>query len=329
MNLRTTFTIDPSADRISYSTPVMFIGSCFASEIGGKMSESKMKVLINPAGVVYNPVSVGNTIDIILENKIFSEKDLYKYNDVNLSFSHYTDFSSEDPKQILAKINSATENAAGFLKQARFLFITFGTARIYRFKETGKIVSNCHKIPSSQFSREILSVDQITSAWNDILSRLHSFNSHIRVIFTISPVRHWKDSPHGNQVSKSILFLAVENLLKHKIVSGYFPAYELIMDDLRDYRFYAEDMLHPSATAIDYIWNLFSDCYFDPDTKNLWREVQNLIKAKNHRFLSDSKSGRTEFARSVLKKISQIENKNSQIDLNEEKRYFLDMTEEG
>lgn len=325
MNLRTTFTTDPSVDRISYNTPVMFIGSCFASETGAKMDEGKMRVLINPTGVVYNPVSVGNTIDIILESKIFSKKDLYTYKGLNLSFSHYTDFSSEDPLQALAKINSATEKASSFLKQARFLFITFGTARIYRFKETNKVVSNCHKIPSSQFSREILSVDQITLAWNDILNRLHSFNADLRVIFTVSPVRHWKDGAHGNQVSKSILFLAVENLLKHKIVSGYFPAYELIMDDLRDYRYYAEDMLHPSQTAIDYIWTAFSDCYFDPDTKALWKEVQSITKARNHRLLSDSKAGKNEFANTILKKISRIEKKNSQIDFNNEKRYFLDL----
>lgn len=263
MDLRTTFTIDPSRDRISYNTPVMFIGSCFASEIGDKMGEGKMDVLINPAGVVYNPVSVGNTIDMLIENKIFETKDLYSYKGISLSFSHYTDFTSDNALQVLAKINSATDKAAHFLKRARFLFITFGTARIFRFNETGKVVSNCHKLPSSQFTREILSVDQITSAWDDILNRLHSFNPDLRVIFTVSPVRHWKDGAHGNQVSKSILFLAVEKLLGHNIVSGYFPAYELLMDDLRDYRYYADDMLHPSRTAIDYIWNAFTGCYFD------------------------------------------------------------------
>jgi hypothetical protein len=325
MNLRTTFIIDPSGDRISYNTPVMFIGSCFASEIGTKMIQGKMRVLINPAGVVYNPVSAGNIIDIVIENKVFSEKDLYIHKGVSLSFSHYTDFSSEDASQVLEKINSATKKACNFLKQAHFLFITFGTARIYRFKETNKVVSNCHKIPSSQFSREILSVEEITSAWDNILNSLHSFNNDLRVIFTISPIRHWKDGAHGNQISKSVLFLAVENLLKHKIVCGYFPAYELIMDDLRDYRYYAEDMLHPSQTAIDYIWNAFSGCYFDPDTIALLKEVQGITKARNHRFLSDSKSDKREFANNILKKISQIEKKNSHIDFNNEKRYFLDL----
>jgi hypothetical protein len=325
MNFRTTFTIDPSDDRIDYNTPVMFIGSCFATEIGNKMREGRMKTLINPTGVVYNPVSAGNTIDIILKKKNFGLKDLHSFNGMNFSFSHYTDFSSEDPSRVLNKINLSTETAADFLKQARFLFITFGTSRIFRFNETGETVSNCHKIPASKFTREILSVDQIVSAWNEILDRLYSFNPGIRVIFTISPVRHWKDGAHGNQISKSILFLAVEQLLGHRVVSGYFPAYELIMDDLRDYRFYAADMLHLSQAAVSYVWKSFTDCYFDTATTGLWKEAEEINKAMNHRFLSDSASGKKDFAGAILKKISQIEKTNSQIDFTQEKKYFQDL----
>jgi hypothetical protein len=325
MNLRTTFAIDPSTSKINYNTPVMFIGSCFASEIGSRMTEGKMPVLINPAGVVYNPVSVANTIDLILGNRIFTGDDLYNYKGVNLSFLHYTDFSSEDTSRVLDKINSATQKAHSFLKKARFLFITFGTARVYRFKESNIIVSNCHKLPASFFSREILTVEEITSIWQDTFRRLHSFNKDLSVIFTISPVRHWKDGAHGNQLSKSILLLAVEKLLEHKSGGDYFPAYELVMDDLRDYRYYAEDMLHPSQTAIEYIWKAFTDCYFRPETYSLWKEVQGITKARNHRFLSDSKAGKREFADSILKKISAIEKKTPEIDLKDQRSYFLEM----
>ncbi len=329
MVFRTTFTIDPSGDRISYNTPVMFIGSCFANEMGGKMSEGKMDILVNPAGVVYNPVSVGNTLKMLVENKIFQAKDLYTYKGISLSFSHYTDFTSENALQVLSKINMATERSAHFLKRAGILFITFGTARIFRFNETGQVVSNCHKLPASDFNREILTVDQITSEWENILDLLHSFNPGLRVIFTVSPVRHWKDGAHGNLVSKSVLFLAVEQLLKHKIVSGYFPAYELLMDDLRDYRYYTDDMLHPSGLAVDYIWNAFTGCYFDAATLDLWKEVREISKARNHRFISDSIKSKSEFAGNILKKISRIETKNSQIDLNEEKKYFQDLLGEN
>jgi hypothetical protein len=328
MNLRTTFTIDPSKSKIDYNTPVMFIGSCFASEIGSKMAEGRMAVMINPSGVVYNPVSVANTIDTILENRIFTEKDLYIYKGISLSFFHYTDFASETITTTLNRINSSTASASSFLKQARYLFLTLGTARVYRFIESGKIVSNCHKLPASLFLREILTVEEIISEWSGILNRLHSFNKDLRVILTVSPVRHWKDGAHGNQLSKSILLLAVEKLLDHQAVAGYFPGYELLMDDLRDYRYYAEDMLHPSQTAIDYIWEAFSGCYFTPETINLWKEVNGITKAINHRFLSDSRTGKKEFAGNMLKKISAVANKIPSIDLSMEKSYFLDIISE-
>ncbi|MBA4321912.1 MAG: GSCFA domain protein [Odoribacter sp.] len=323
MNLRTTFNIDPSAAKINYMKQLMFIGSCFASEIGSKMKEGKMKVLINPSGVVYNPVSVGNTIEMVIENRIFTPEDLYKYKRIYLSFLHYTDFNSEDVSKALEKINTSAANANLFLKQSHYLFITLGTARIYRFTGDSKIVSNCHKLPSSFFLQEMLTVEEIVSEWIRILDRLHSFNKELRVIFTVSPVRHWKDGAHTNQVSKSILFLAIEQLLKHRITEGYFPAYELLMDDLRDYRYYAEDMLHPSKTAVDYIWKAFSDCYFTPETFNRWKEVQGITRARNHLFLSDSLEGKKEFANNILKKIYALESKIPSIDFTEEKSYFL------
>jgi hypothetical protein len=284
--------------------------------------------MINPAGKVYNPVSAGATIDFIIDNKNFSVADLYIYKGVNLSFCHYTNFSSDDPEKVLDRINSSTQQAHNFLKNADFLFVTFGTSRVFRFNETGKIVSNCHKLPASMFTRELLTVDKITDQWSMILDRLALFNKKLRIIFTISPVRHWKDGAHGNQVSKSVLFLAVEELLKHPSVERYFPAYELLMDELRDYRFYDDDMLHPSRTAIDYIWNAFSDCWFDGETRDLWKNVYSIKKARNHRFLTDSATGKREFARTILKQISELEEKNTSLNFSEERSYFQSLSEE-
>jgi hypothetical protein len=325
MNFRTTFNIDPSDNRIDHYTPVMFIGSCFASEIGVKMAEGKMKVLINPSGVVYNPASVCSALDIILENKTFTERDLYKYKGTNISFFHSTDFTSEDSFRTIDKINSATRAANNFLKKAGFLFITFGTARIYRFRESGEVVSNCHKLPASLFSHEMLTVEEIALSWKEILNRLHSFNNNLRIIFTISPVRHWKDGAHGNQLSKSILFLSIDKLLEHKTVEGYFPAYELLMDDLRDYRYYAEDMLHPSQTATDYIWKAFSGCYFSLETIILWEKIHEVNKAINHRILSDSPADKRKFADNILKRISALENKYPYVDFSKERSYFTNI----
>jgi hypothetical protein len=325
MNLRTTFPIAPSDRKIDYFTPAMFIGSCFASATGSKMEEGRMKVMINPAGTVYNPSSVGSTLDFIIENKHFTAGDIYNYKGTNLSFSHYTNFSSDTPEEVLEKINASTRQAHSFLKKASCLFITFGTARVFRFNETGEIVSNCHKLPASLFTRELLTVEEIAGTWNDILLKLRSFNKSLQVIFTVSPVRHWKDGAHGNQVSKSVLILAIEKLLDHMPSAGYFPAYEILMDDLRDYRFYDRDMLHPSETAIDYIWDAFTDCYFEKETKLVWKEVMNVTKAMNHRFLSSSAKGKKEFALNVLRQISALEKKNVPVDFSQEISYFQDI----
>jgi len=325
MELRTIFPIDPSPDKISFNDKVMFIGSCFASSIGSQMEEGHMPVMINPAGAVFNPVSVCNTLDCITKEKEFFIDDLHFYDGTWLSFYHYTDFSSTDPSKVLEKINNSSKKALVFLKQSKFLFVTLGTARVYKLKKSGVIVSNCHKIPSEQFESKLLTVEEIVTLWTSQLDKLHSLFPQLKVVFTISPVRHWKDGAHGNQVSKSILFVAVEELLKLKEAPCYFPAYELVMDDLRDYRFYNDDMLHPSSSAISYIWEAFERCYFDRNTMNTLKEVSKISKAFNHRFNTDSDARRNYFADKMLKQISDLKIKVHGIDLSAEEEYFLKM----
>lgn len=327
MDLRTTFQITPSREKISYSHPVMFIGSCFANSIGQKFEMGRMPVMINPAGTVYNPVSVCTTLDGITGRKIYDSSCIYNNEGTWISFDHYTDFASERPEELLKKINRKSGEALKFISDARFLFITFGTSRVYRWKETGKIVSNCHKIPSSKFVQEVLSLDLIVSLWTELLDNLHSQFPHLHVVFTISPVRHWKDGAHGNQISKSILFLAVEKLLEHSTGPEYFPAYELVMDDLRDYRFYDDDMLHLSASAIDYIWDAFCDCYFERETLSLWNEVNKISKAIYHRIQTDSKEQIFKFAENIISKIDSVTSRYQFIDLKSEKAYFLRLLE--
>ena len=327
MELRTTFSIEPSAWKITYNDPVMFIGSCFATSIGNQLELGRMPVMINPAGTVYNPVSVCNTIDTIISRKKYDSGNLYKYEDTWISFDHYTDFSSANSKEILNKINSKSEEALKFLSGARFLFVTFGTARVFKWIESGKIVSNCHKIPSARFNHELLSTDYIISLWNDQLDKLKSLFPDLKVVFTISPVRHWKDGAHGNQVSKSVLFLAVEKMLEHSSKPAYFPAYELVMDDLRDYRFYDDDMLHVSNLGVDYIWEAFSGCYFDKATVNLWKEVAGISKAVSHRIQTDNKNQIKKFAENILSRIDLIAQKNPFVNLEKERNYFLGLLE--
>jgi hypothetical protein len=325
MELRTTFSIEPSPDKIGYNDRVMFIGSCFASSIGSQMEMGHLPVLINPSGAVYNPVSVCNTLDSIIREKEFIIDDLYFHDGTWLSFHHYTDFSSDDPSAVLEKINRKSKEALSFLDKSSFLFITLGTARVYRWKKSDLIVSNCHKIPADQFESQLLTVDEIVALWTEQLDKLQLLFPHLQVVFTISPVRHWKDGAHGNQVSKSLLFIAVDELLKHKAGPKYFPAYELVIDDLRDYRFYNDDMLHPSGIAINYIWEAFTRCYMDSKTINTWNEVVKITKACNHRFNNDSGIKIIKFAERILKKIYEIESKAPAIDLSSEKSYFLNL----
>jgi hypothetical protein len=325
MQLRTTFNIEPCEDKITYTDPVMFIGSCFASSIGSQLGMGRMQVMVNPAGTVYNPVSVHNTIETIISGREFDKDDLHYHDGSYLSFYHYTDFSSENSDEVLRKINSKSQEASGFLKRAKYLFITFGTARVYRWKKTGLIVSNCHKIPSAQFEREMLTVNEIVDLWDTQLSDLHKLFPGLKVVFTVSPVRHWKDGAHGNQISKSVLFLAIEELLKHTSSPTYFPAYELLMDDLRDYRYYDDDMLHPSRGAINYIWEAFSGCYMDKNTLGIWNEVSKITKACSHIFKTDSGIRIKGFAEKMLEQISFIEKKVPSLELAEEKGYFLNL----
>jgi hypothetical protein len=325
MELRTKVNIEPSADKITYDDGVMFIGSCFASSIGSRMETGHMPVMINPSGTVFNPVSVSNTIDTIISGKEFKREDLTFHDGTWFSFYHYTDFSSDDPEKVLDKINRKSKLAFDFLKNAGFLFITLGTARIYRLKENGMIVSNCHKMPSAQFTAELLTVSEIVTLLQRQLDRLHALFPRLKIIFTISPVRHWKDGAHGNQVSKSALILAVEELLNHSPSLKYFPAYELLMDDLRDYRFYNDDMLHPSDTAINYIWEAFSGCYLESRTVKIYNEVVKITRARNHRLIADSPSRIRDFALRMLEQISHIEAGLPKIDLSDEKKYFQNL----
>jgi len=322
MELRTTFKIEPSALKISYTDRVMLVGSCFASSIGMQMAAGRMPVLINPAGTVYNPFSVCNTIDHIISGKEFREVDLYNYNGTWLSFYHYTDFISENPRELADRINTKTLEAHDFISSARFLFITFGTARVHVWKKTGDIVSNCHKIPSANFESRLLSVEETVGLWRDLLDRLHSLFPGLQVVFTISPVRHWKDGAHGNQLSKAVLLLAVEELLKHPAMCQYFPAYEIVMDDLRDYRFYNTDMLHLSPAAIDYIWEAFAGCFFEKRTQDIWREVVKITRAVNHKIGTDSPSRIRDFASRMIDKIDTMTKKEPSVYLKEEKEYF-------
>ena len=325
MEFRTVIEPVGSAAKISYQTPVMLTGSCFAGEMGDMLAKGRMNVLVNPFGVLYNPASVARQFELLMSGYTFSGEDLRIHDGKYLSFDHGTAFSGRDASKVADHINFVSEEAGKFLAKAGFLFITFGTARVFRWKETGRIVSNCHKIPQSEFIRELLSIEAVSGIWINLLKKLKDFNPGIEVVFTVSPVRHWKDGAHGNQVSKAVLLLAIEEIVNAIEYASYFPSYEFLLDDLRDYRFYAPDMLHPSGLASDYIGSHFRETYFDSKTRQAYNDISGVILARKHRIEGSDKNDLNRFYRIMLSKIGRLEEKYPFADLSGDRNYFEEL----
>lgn len=270
--------------QIDHRTPVLMMGSCFTDNVGQLLEKYLFPVSINPFGVTYNPLSVLKGLEALVEKKEYVAEDLDHYKDLWFSFDHYTGFSSPNQEEALSKINDSFGKAKKLLGLAETLILTWGTAWIYRYNQSGEIVCNCHKIPASQFTRTQLSTREIIKAYEDFIPRLLKFNPNLKIILTVSPVRHWKDGAHGNQLSKATLLLAGEalmNLFPEQLF--YFPSYEIVMDELRDYRFYSEDLLHLSDQAIQYIWEKFESSLISIDSRKIIKDLIPLLKMLNHR----------------------------------------------
>lgn len=308
-----------------YAKTNMFLGSCFTENIGNRMADLKYKVEINPFGILYNPVSIANGLEILLQKKEFTRGDLVQANGLFHSFYHHGRFSGLNEKDTLDKINSSIKQAAVFLRNTDFLFLTFGTAWVYRYRKSGEIVSNCHKIPSGEFERERLSIAEIVERYKQLLSDLKELNPGMKIIFTVSPVRHWKDGAVENQRSKAFLLLAIDELISksEKGFCNYFPAYEIMMDELRDYRYYTEDMIHISETAVNHIWEKFEDCLIEKESRQIAKQVQKIIKAYNHRPFNKYTKEHLNFVSKMVSEVEHIEKKHKYLKLGEEKQYFL------
>ena len=280
---QTKIDIPVSNFEITYEDGIMGLGSCFAENMGNKMKRVYFKTEINPFGVLYNPVSIRNSIELIMNNNLFTKNDVFEYNHLWQSFSHSSLFTEVSEDGCLNKINSGLNSAFEFLKQAHVLLITFGTAWVFEERKSGRVVSNCHKLPANEFVRRRLTVDEIVNCYTEIIIKLQQISPDLNIIFSVSPIRHWKDGAHENNISKGILLLAIDEIQKQFEKAHYFPAYEILMDELRDYRFYASDMLHPSEVAVDYIWNRFSDTYFSRQTIELKKRIEQLVSNYDHR----------------------------------------------
>lgn len=271
--------------KMDYSKSMMFFGSCFSENIGQKLLDLKFNIDLNPFGILYNPISIANSLRVLMEKKVFTESDLFQDQGQWNSFYHHSRFSDVNREAALKKINDRIGRSHEFLSQADYLLITFGTSWVYEFLKTAQIVSNCHKIPAAQFRRYRIEVDEITGMYSSLMDELLRFNPKLKVVFTVSPIRHWKDGAVENQVSKSILLIAIDKLLNGQLnnYGKYFPSYEIMMDELRDYRFYAEDMIHISNAAIEYIFERFTKVMMTSESMELAKEVMKIRKAVMHR----------------------------------------------
>jgi hypothetical protein len=310
MEFRTYVPIPKSNIDIHHSTKMMLFGSCFSENIGRKLSENKFDVDINPFGILYNPLSISSAMQRLLQNRTFSEADLVFRDGLYHSFSHHGAFSHSHKDYCLKSIRSRFSAAASRIRQTDVFLITFGTAYVYRLQQTGEMVGNCHKFPSEVFDRFRLSVDDIVAEWSELIADLCKLNPSMKIVFTVSPIRHWRDGAHENQVSKSILHLAIDQLMaEFEDNLHYFPAYEIVMDELRDYRFYSEDMFHPSETAIDYLWKRFRESFFSPVTEKIISDWQPIYRSLNHKSLNFETHEYRNFLMQTLAKLEQFKEK--------------------
>ncbi len=286
MNFRTEIKLGTAPFEINYQHELMLLGSCFSDNIGDKLKEMKMNVSSNPFGISFNPHSIAHSISRIIENKEYTAVE--NFNNLYFSFDHHSSFSSITKEETLLKINIALHEAHNKLKQANFLFITFGSAWVYRHTAQNRLVANCHKIPNKEFSKELLSIENITEFFNALIKELKEFNPKLNVVFTVSPVRHLKDGFIENQRSKSVLLECVHRIAEANSNCSYFPSYEMVIDDLRDYRFFKKDMLHLNEIGEDYVWEKFCDFYFSNETRAIQVEVQALNALLHHRVLNDT-----------------------------------------
>jgi hypothetical protein len=324
LSLRLPVKIDTQAIDINYQTPVLFMGSCFSDNIGAKLKRAKLPVMLNPFGVLYNPVSIHDALISIIHNTPVDEKYCARNNSLWYSYMFHGSFSDPSKENLLRATNKAIKKAHKFLAKASVLFITFGTARVYEHVELKKVVANCHKESASKFLCYRLSPDDITHLWKDLLVDLHRFNPNLRIVFTVSPVRHLKDGAHQNQLSKAVLFLAIDQLLRFDTACStrYFPSYEIVHDELRDYRFYADDMTHISSLAVDYIFEKFSENYFSKPTQQCVAEMFQLAKALEHRVFGIDRQGVNLFKERMLAKMKIYVDKYPQINFDDEIKYF-------
>ena len=312
---RTELTPSVSASPIGLKDCIFTIGSCFADAIANHLYENKFKVSNNQFGTVYNPISIHRLLLLALENQLPLSETYLQNEGVYFNYDFHSSHSALNQQELENKIKTSIGEANDFLKNADRIILTYGTAFAYRLKSTNEIVANCHKVPSANFAKSLLTEGEIIESFKNLYSKLKSINPKYKIILTVSPVRHLKDTLELNAVSKSILRLSCHSIVNQFSDVEYFPSYEILLDDLRDYRFYKTDRLHPTEEAIEYIWEKFVTAYFDEPSKkfiNEWKEVR---KDLQHKPFHSQSENHQKFLKSLL---NRLESMNATIDLSNE-----------
>jgi len=305
-DFRTELKVTPSRVSINLKNDIFTQGSCFADAIGDRLAAHRLKTCINPFGVIYNPESIHKVLTYSIFNEPLPEHTFLQHQEVFLNYNFHSEFSALKKEDLTVRLMNTIGSTHYFLKDTDWLLITYGTAWVYQRKETGEIVANCHKLPPAMFTRSLLTAGAIQSSFRTFYDQLKRFNPAIRVILTVSPVRHIKDTLELNAVSKSILRVACHDIAHQFDDVEYFPAYEMMIDDLRDYRFYRTDRVHPTEEAEDYIWEKFMERYFTPGLMEFVQKWNVILAALRHRPFHPEAAAHQRFLRDTLEKLNEL-----------------------
>lgn len=330
MKFHSEFDIKRSASPMLHTHKLLLMGSCFTENIGEKLRKHKFTTLENPNGILFNPISVAEAVRSYIENRQITEEDVFQHNETWHSWKHHSRFSGMTAGQCVKKINHSVNFAHGYLKHTDHLLITLGSAWVYTLTEKaanakpGDIAANNHKAPANWFAKRLMSASETAEVLEQMLGRLFLFNPGLQVIFTISPVRHLREGVIENNRSKAVLIQAVHQLVEKYEALYYFPAYELVIDDLRDYRFYAEDLVHPNYQATQYVWEKFTDACMNEETRSLMKEIAEINLAYQHKPFNPSTEQHKKFLSSYLVKTKILQEKHPYLDMTAEISHFAE-----
>ena len=313
MQFRTQISIPKSNFPIDYNSRIMSFGSCFAENIAEKFDYFKFDNSCNPFGIIFNPVSIEKIVSRIVNQDFYTEKDLFFHNERWHCFDVHSDLSRSNKEEFLENLNAILKSTNQQITKSTHIIITYGTSWVYRNRTNNEIVANCHKLPQAAFSKEIVPIETIEKSIQNTINLIQKINPNATFIFTVSPVRHLKDGFVENQVSKAHLITAIYHILQSEICNLksaiYFPSYEIMMDELRDYRFYAQDMLHPSPVAIDYIWERFSETNLSEESRAIMEEIESIQKGLAHRPFHPNSENHKKFLDNLNQKMNTLANK--------------------